>query len=51
MFFIGMIVGGVIGMFVMSMMCTSGNLSRCEECFYKKMVKKGKYDENRHNVL
>ena len=51
MIFIGIVIGVVIGMFVMSMMCASGNRSRCEECFYKKMVKKGKYDENRHNVL
>ena len=48
---IGMVIGAVFGLFVMALMSTSGNLSRCEECFYKKMVKKGKYDENRHNVL
>ena len=29
---IGMIIGAVFGLFVMAMMSTSGNLSRCEEC-------------------
>lgn len=39
MFFIGAIIGAIVGFMTMALMAASGNSSRCEECVYRKIAK------------